>query len=63
MTETGADVTMLGARFTSVGTRAVQADKYHSTPPLAGISNNEAEVIKLGEKMGAIGLEPTTSRM
>jgi hypothetical protein len=28
-----------------------------------GIFNIEADVIRKGEKVGAIGLEPTTSRM
>jgi hypothetical protein len=31
--------------------------------PLAGIFNIEADLHQKGEKVGAIGLEPTTSRM
>jgi len=35
----------------------------YAKSPLVGTFNIEADVIQKGEKVGAIGLEPTTSRM
>ena len=54
---------MLGAWFTSTGIGTVQKSDEHSSPPLAETFNIEAQGIQKGEKVGANGLEPSTSRM
>ncbi len=41
----------------------MQAEGVYSPPPLVGIFNIEADVQTKGEKVGAKGLEPLTSRM
>ena len=41
----------------------VHTDDLHALPPLVGIINIAAGVIRLGGKVGAEGLEPAASRM
>lgn len=40
---------------------ALQAINHYASSPLLGSINIEAQAIQIGEKVGAIGLEPVTS--
>jgi len=58
-----AQMDKLGARFMSQRMWTVEENECKYTLPQVGIFNIEAQVIQKGGKVGADGLEPSTSRV